>query len=371
MPRRPKDFSEDLELDSLMDAMTNVVGVLILVLLMVQMNVQETVKHIIQNSTVTQKDVDEAKEKLARLTENKDLLTVQLDSFNIASEQERLNRLKDTIAARKKLLADTEKEANKFAMKIESDKKMAETSMKEIELAEAEREKLQASITEALAKKADLQARLDKTPVKAAPPPKILSIPNPRPAPPNAKRLNMLCANGKLYPMSVDDFRKDAENRGKQIIIRYKLNTDPQAGINPEEFAKHFLKMPSYDDDFFTAEYFINDNRWPRLRMIPREDRGFPAEAITSNRSPIKRLLLSINPQQFYVVFYVLPDSYDVYLTARQVLMQNGVQAGWEAQPQNWIYETSVPVIELGPPRPKPPAPTTPQPPAKPANVLD
>ncbi len=371
MKRRPKEQGEDLELDSLMDAMTNVVGVLILVLLMVQLNVQETVKHIILTSIVTQQDLDDAKERLSRLTQSKLELNQQFDSFNIASERERLARLRDTVNARKKLLEDAKKEANQFSMKIESDKKKAELSKKEVELNEAERGKLQASITDALVKKAELEARLDKTPVKAAPPPKILSIPNPRPAPTGAKRLNMLCSGDKLYPMSIDDFRKDAENRSKQIITRNKLNLDPQAGIDPEKFGKYFLKMPSYDDDFFTAEYFINNNRWPRLKMIPRENKGYTSEAIMNNRSPIRRLLAGINPQQFYVVFYVLPDSYDVYLTARQVLMQAGVQAGWEAQTQEWIYETSVPVIELGPPLPKPPQPTTPRPPAKPANVLD
>ena len=69
--------------------------------------------------------------------------------------------------------------------------------------------------------------------------------------------------------------------------------------------------------------------------------------------------------------FYVLPDSFDVYLTARRVLADAGVLAGWEPQPETWTYTAGIGGgIELGPPRPKNPNPP-PAKPTKPANVID
>jgi|GEM_PF-3782380 len=372
MKPRLKEQGDDLDLDSLMDAMTNVVGVLILVLLMTQLNVAEAVRQIVSTSTVTQNDLTEAQKKLEDLNEKKVKIDSQLDSFNIASERERLARMQETLAARKKLMQDQEKEANQFSMKLENDRQMADRNEKEIKLNEEQRAKLQEEIAEALKQKADLQARLDKTPVKAAPPPKVVSIPSPRPAPEGARRLSMLCSRDRLYPISIDDLRKDAEERAKSIIVRHKLNLDPAAGIDPEKFENFYTRLNSPQDEYVTVEYFVAEKRWPRIRIIPKENKGYTVDQLMNARSNGRRLLGSIDPRKFYVVFDVLPDSYDVYLTARQALMLNGVQAGWEPRPLDWVYESWIPGgIELGPPRPKPPAPTTPAPPQKPANVID
>ncbi|HWL10185.1 MAG TPA: hypothetical protein VNQ76_17400 [Planctomicrobium sp.] len=371
MKPRPKPLGDDLDLDALMDAMTNVVGVLVLVLLMTQLNVQEAVRHIISNSTVTQTDLTEAQKKLEELTQKKETLNNQLDEFNIASERERLARMQDTLSARKKLLEEQKKQQNQFAMKIEDDKKKAEKNEKEIKLNEEQREKLETELTEALKKKADLQARLDKTPVKPAPPPKVVSIPNPRPAPEGAKRLYMVCANNKLYPLSVDDIRKDSEEKSKAIVARYRLLQDPAQGIDPEKFENYFTKLPPSPDEFVATEYFVNNKTWPRIKFVPKENKGVTVDQLMNPRSTMRRFFTTIDPNKFYVVFDVLPDSYDVYLTARQALMLSGIQAGWEPRPQDWVFETSVPNIRLGPPPPPPKNPPAPTPPAKPGNVID
>ncbi len=373
--RAASNDDDDGALDSLMDTMFNVVGILVLVLITTQLDVAEKVRDITEKSEITQADLDEKKAELEKLKANqKDLeqKATTVAMVDIDAERERLRRMQETIESRKALLKENEKKKNTFAMAIESDRKKAAESKKVVEAQEKQREALSQTLTELLKKKADLQAMLDTAPKRTGPPPsKLVALPNPRPAPDGARRLNFLCANNKLYPMNIDELRKDAELRSKAIITRHKLNLDPEKGIDPEAFAKYFLRLPDPKDEFLNVEYYIQDDRWPRMRLTANERRGFTDEELMKPTPKLRTVLSAINPTKNYVYFYVMPDSFDIYITARQLMMMGNVPAGWEPMPANWTYTTSVPVIELGPPRPPAPKPTTPAPPAKPANVLD
>ncbi len=362
---------EDGGLDSLMDTMFNVVGILVLVLVTTQLDVAEKIKEITSKSVVTQDDLDAKKAELEKLKEREAELEQRTNAIDIDAERERLRRILDTIAAQKALLAESEKAKNSYTIALNTDRKKADESKKEIEANEKERASISASITDLLKKKADLQALLDDTPKRAPAPSKLVAIPNPRPAPDGAKRLNFLCAYNKLYPMNIDELRKDAETKAKAIVLRHKLHLNPETGIDPDEFEKYFSRLPDAKDPWLNVEYYIADKRWPRMRLTANERRGATDEDLMKPSSKIRGLLSSINPQKFYAMFYVMPDSFDVYITARQLMMMGNIQAGWEPMPETWTYTTSVPGIELGPPRPEPPKPTTPQPPPKPANVLD
>ena len=71
--------------------------------------------------------------------------------------------------------------------------------------------------------------------------------------------------------------------------------------------------------------------------------------------------------EKFYARFFVLPDSYDVYVTARSFFNDAEMLGGWDPQAADWVYSTNITGgIELGPPREK-----TPRSPGKPANVID
>src|SRR5690606_17361014 len=133
----------------------------------------------------------------------------------------------------------------------------------------------------------------------------------------------------RLYPINTDQFRKEGELKAKEVVLRHKLLTNPELGINPEKFTEFFEKLNDAGDEFFKPEYYVQSNRYPRIRLLPKERGGFPVEKLMKLRSREQRILSTINPQKFYGYFYVLPDSYDVYVTTRAILMQNGVQAGW------------------------------------------
>jgi hypothetical protein len=373
-PRKTDD--DDGGLDSLLDTMTNVVGILVLVLIMTQLGVSETINEVTAKSKVTEADIEEAKEKLVALAEEKTELTEQtesLSSFDLEAAKEKLKRLQEMLDTRKKLLADQAKEANQFSLAIDQDRKTAAKNKKEIEDTKKKRMELQSGLEKSLERRAEIQALLDKTPRRSGPAPsKVVTIPNPRPAPPGAKQVLLVCSGNRLYPMNIDGFRKDAELKAKQIITRQKLNLDPAKGIDPEKFEKVFTKLKNATDDFYNVEFFVADKRWPRIRVIPKEGRGATEQELRKTGSRIRKLLAQLDPAKFYATFYVLPDSFDVYLTARQVLAESGVLAGWEPQSETWVYSSWIPGgVELGPPRPPNPNPPPKGPPKKPANVID
>ncbi len=123
----------------------------------------------------------------------------------------------------------------------------------------------------------------------------------------------------------------------------------------------------------FRSQFFIcvTGNRWPRIRFHPKLEFGVEAKALSRPATKIRKLVRSLDPKKFFCRFYVLTDSYNIYVAARRTVTRQKLLAGWEPQPDTWVFTTSVPGVELGPPRPKPPPPKTPPPPRKPADVID
>ncbi len=375
MKRAKSTDDDDGGLDSLLDTMTNVVGILVLVLIVTQLGVNDAITQITANSNVTAEDVELARLELDTLdTQKKELeeQTKSLTPFDADAAREQLKRLQELLATRKKLLADQSKQTNEFAIALDRDRKTAAKNEKEIKDTKAKRQQLQADLDKALKQRAELQALLDRTPNRSGPAPaKVVTIPNPRPAPPGARQVTFVCAGNLLYPMNLDDIRKDAELRAKQLITRQRLNLDQKAGIDPAKFEKFYTKLKYATDQYFNVEYYISGNRWPRMKLTPKPGRGASDKELRRAGSRIRKQIAVLDPKKFYARLYVLPDSFDVYLTAREVLTEAGLLAGWDPQPEKWVYTTSVGGgIQLGPPLPPNPNPP-PTKPAKPANVID
>jgi hypothetical protein len=301
MKTRKRDDDEDGGLDSLLDTMTNVVGILVLVLIVTQLGVSEAITEITANSTVTEEDLADAKQKLVSLADEKVELaeqTASLASIDVEAERERLRRLKEQLETRKKLLADQSQQANEFSLKIESDRATAAMNQKEVEDTKKKRAELQLTLTTSLEKQAELKAMLDRTPKRAAAPPKEVNIPDPRPAPPGAQQATFVCAYNHVYPMNVEGIRKEAEIKAKDIIVRRKLNLDPTKGIDSEAFAKLYTKL-NINDDFFDVECYITDDRWPRLKLTPKDKRGADEEEVRRPGSRIRKIMATLDPEKF------------------------------------------------------------------------
>ena len=375
-PSRGND-EDDGGLDSLLDTMTNVVGILVLVLIVTQMSVAEVVTRITTENKVDEESVAELNQKLEiERTELRDLEKILVNPIDIDEEKLRqeLQLNKDLLARKKELLAEKKKEKNEFAIKIQKDEELAKKNQKMVADNEAKRKELETLISNSLEKKATLAAQLDKTPRVKAPADIKISIPNPRPAPPGSKQLMIICSGNRIYPVDIEAFRKDAELKAKTIVNRFNLNRDPAKGIDPEKFTQQYEKLKN-PTDYFDVEYYVQGNRWPRFRLIPRENRGAIGKELVNPRSRLRRWFNGVDFTKYYARFYVLPDSFDVYVLARRFFSNNKILAGWDPQTENWTLTSHVPGgIELGPPRPKPPPPPPgSKPPAKPKppNLID
>ncbi len=375
-PSRGND-EDDGGLDSLLDTMTNVVGILVLVLIVTQMSVAEVVTRITTENKVDEESVAELNQQLEiERTELRDLEKILVNPIDIDEEKLRqeLQLNKDLLARKKELLAEKKKEKNEFAIKIQKDEELAKKNQKMVADNEAKRKELETLISNSLEKKATLAAQLDKTPRVKAPADIKISIPNPRPAPPGSKQLMIICSGNRIYPVDIEAFRKDAELKAKTIVNRFNLNRDPAKGIDPEKFTQQYEKLKN-PTDYFDVEYYVQGNRWPRFRLIPRENRGAIGKELVNPRSRLRRWFNGVDFTKYYARFYVLPDSFDVYVLARRFFSNNKILAGWDPQTENWTLTSHVPGgIELGPPRPKPPPPPPgSKPPAKPKppNLID
>lgn len=365
--RRSDD--DDGGLDALLDTMTNVVGILVLVLIVTQMSVADVVDRIMTENKIEEADLQEVTQQLIeKKNEEDELRKVLIDPLNIDARKQReeLLKNKELLERRKKLLEDMKKEKNQYAMKVQSDREEAQQNKKKIADTEQKRKQLDSQIAASREKEASLRAMLDKTPKVAAPADIEVSIPNPRPAPEGIKQATLLCVGNRLYPANLEALRKNASQRAKAIVARYKLGGNPKAGIDPKKFTPHWERFKD-QDEFFDVEYYVADNRHLRLRLVPREGRGAAVKELVNPRSRIRKLLSQLDVKKYYARFEVLPDSYEIYMTARRLFSNAGMLAGWEPRDKNYVMTTWVGGVELGPPREKKPAP----PPSKPANVID
>ena len=166
-----KDDDEDGGLDSLLDTMTNVVGILVLVLIVTQLGVSDALTEIAANSEASEESIEAARAKLVALSAEKEELaeqTTSLAGFDVDAERERLERLKQKLEAQKRLLEDQAKQANEFALNIDRDRQTAAKNKKEIEDTKQKRQQLQSEIEESLKRRAELLAKLDRTPAPSS-----------------------------------------------------------------------------------------------------------------------------------------------------------------------------------------------------------
>jgi len=375
MKRRFQQDDEDSGLDSLLDTMTNVVGILVLVLIVTQLGVSDKVANITANFKVTEQEVETARDDLKTQNNRLEKLRKQekeVSSINIEDERRRLERMKEQLTSGRLKAEQQKQQINEFNLRIDADRRRAAELEKEITDNKAKRNQLDAAIKEALTQRTKLTSMLDTLPRNPEQKTSRVRIPNPRPAPPGAKEATFVCAGNKLFPLRLTHHRNYASDAAKQIIASQNLDKNPAIGIDPAKFTELFTQLESPPDEaFFTAEYYVAGNRWPRIRFHPNLENGFDPAMLGRSGSRIRKLIDSLSPKAFFCRFYVLSDSFEVYVAARRATTRHRLLAGWEPQAENWTLTTSVPGVELGPPRPKPPPPKNPPPPRKPANVID
>ena len=369
MRRRKKGSAASL--DSLLDTMTNVVGIMVILLTVTQLGVGDAVKRIAKTAKVDPEEIARLEEEVAEAQRLREELIRQLRLLVNHNDKRdetakdlamTLKKIKDAEASNRVLEESSEnrlREARQEAVARQDEaKQLLQQQKKE---ADAIREKINEQ-AELLAK---LRAQLAETPEPVSPPAKIVYLPNPRPAPKEAKPLLFFCRNERVMFVDEDAIRDNAQKRVAFVVQRNKLDQDPKKGIDAEILGKEVNKLGINDPTRTFEPKLIFHGRYPRIELVPRDDAGEVAAQL-AGASRYRRALGRIDAEKFYLRYIVWPDGYEVYLEARKIATEMGLSAGWEARGGGDYTIALGGSLRVGPPPPPEPKPKTPTPP-KPA----
>ena len=361
MKRKKKDAGGSL--DSLLDTITTVVGILIILLIVVQLGADSAVKRI----------VEEKKEE-----DSKELMELAMKQFD---EQERaLQKEKEELQLKQ---ASQNKEQQTLIQEISQLEKELAVKKKEIPPAppklqnlRQEKSKLQKDQQAVEVKVKKVKGLLAKAPKPSGQTlSKEVSLPDPNPAIAGSTPYRFLCRNGKIFPLN---------DKALQGMVLTNL---AKAGVKPnkekEYDGKKFLSVINGNKtstNFFTL--FAREDKDKVIRFtMERKDKAGESEAqAVKPGSQYTKILSSLSPQKNYLLYEVFPDSFGVYLAARDLANQRKFPAGWKPAHRGtdwWSYDWGYRTLgrkEYLASRPKPPPKPSagkPAAPRRPANVLD
>lgn len=376
---RPRNDDSGGSLDSLLDTMTNLVGILIIVLMVTQLGVEDAVDRIAAGEQIDPEALSAAAAELEELSAQRETLVTQLDELAANDDDEFIKRnqqLQNQLKQVTDRLELAEQNQKQLQTKLKKDKETAEKLTAEFKKQSAERKKLAAQIEKSLEEISDLKGVLDSTRPRRQLPATEVRLPNPRPVPEGGKEITILCAGGKMYRIDPGPLHERAKTRATTVIKAQRLDRDPD-GIIDEEQTEKYLKAYnalSIHDTFMEIELTKNADGRPVLQYNPRESAGLTAKQIEPTRSAFRKSLAATVGQPFYARFYVMPDSFETYIVARNIVNEFGLPAGWEPVGDTWKYRRSLGgELWFGkrPPPPKPNPNAGNSPPPKPRNVLD
>jgi hypothetical protein len=202
---------------------------------------------------------------------------------------------------------------------------------------------------------------------------KEVSLPDPKPAIAGSTPYRFLCRNGKVFPL--DDFG-----------LREKVSSViKKAGIKPnkdkEYDAKKFLNAINggkVGDTFFSVIAREDKDKVIRFTVERKDQSGENEASLIKSGSKYTKSLLPLTPRKNYLLFEVFPDSFGVYMAARNMANERKFPAGWKPAHRGtdwWSYDWGYRTIGrkqylASRPKPKPSSGKS-APPRKPANVLD
>ena len=353
-------------LDSLLDTMTNVVGILVILMVVTQLGVGDAVKRISANvRKVSAEELEQAKQEAAEVQAMLDELNQQKTEL----DSEIANMPPDDVARQRQLIAELKRDVESLAKATVDPEKLR----KEVKEREATVKKIEEEIRISEEQLATLKALLETTSEPGpGPPPKVISLPNPRPAPKGAQPVQFICRKGRIALLDQEGLQKLAQKNIDRIRGRDKEGT-----VNCARLIEHFEKNKIGDQLFRLKAKAINGV--PYLVPEMTEKGGDTIEEMQKPRSRYQNTMRRMNKQQQYAKFLVWADSYDTYLEARKLTHDRGLAAGWIPYDVNaeWRMTVGVPCTcsdQPPPPKPKPvpAAPTdVPKRPPLPADDID
>jgi len=364
--RRPAE-DEDGGLDSLLDTLSNVVGILVIVLIVVQLSMGQTVKRIVNSERVDPALVEQARQELAATERQQAQLAREIEAQGFSPQQveQALARLRAQLADAQADLRHIEAARAEAARQARAQAEAARAkAQQQLETFQQEQTRLEQQLAQRQDELARLDLQLKSVPLPQLPPAKVVTLPDPRPAPKGAQPVTILCWGGKVLAADLEDLRDRAQKRFAYVVTSKRLDRNPAAGLDAAAVCAEFQKVPLRDPMFEIELVAVGVN--PYLKLVPKAGAGESAEQLQRSTSDYYRRLRQIAHWRGYVRFIVWGDSFETYVVARRVADEAGVLAGWQfvGTPPHYLYWIGGGKFRFGPPPPKP-DPRTPTPPPK------
>lgn len=344
-------------MDVMMDNMTNVVGTLLLVLIIVQLKVNGTVDAIEESiAQVTPKQVDELKQQAAKTASQGQLLEADWKKRSagedkiyaeLKARKEDLKRYETTLSEKGVKLLDVGQVEQQLAEK----RKLADEKKREMSRLIDERE--------------NLKGLLDKTPVPAPPPPKVVNVPAARPIPSGVTQLRVLVANQRLYFLSDAVFRdqvlQEIDRNKRTLVKRIAPGRDGKvSAVYDHAKTAALLTARKFSDASFELKFpVVRTADRLRLELWPKPNGGEAGDQLEAPNSDFRVTLTRLRTQPKVILwFMVYRDSIETYLVARDMCNRFGVPSGWEFYWAPYYAEhlSAIEVERLQAPPPQPSA---------------
>ena len=366
-------------MDSLLDTVTNVVGILVILLAVTQMGVSTAIQRIRTNLP------DISVETHAKARRELD----QLDK-SLASLIREWEKLRDHTPRDRRALEALRKEILELQRKLQRETKNLAARKSDFERAQRDVEKfkkqmgaLEKQLQGAEAKLAELRAKLDDTPVREIPPATIVHLPDPKPAPKDAKCIWAMCRQGRCLFVQTDRLQGialDAIRKGGRGLLyrepKARKPPPPKKDV-PLEFDGKKLMALFKERRIGTPDFRLlirayDTRTWAYLEIVPEKDRGETVAEIRSRQSRCFRAARFAKRTDAYIRFLVWPDGFEAYLMARNVAVAHGVPAGWlpYSAPYWLTVLRQISIHKLKEPPPTPPS-KQPLGPTPPPDVVD
>jgi hypothetical protein len=345
-----------------MDALTNVVAVLILVLVLVQADVSRKVQKFLDDiQPATPEDVAQSKKTIGELERKQVVAEARLREKpatpeDIEEEKRLIALLEQSMEQNKELLADLDqvRELEK-KVRIERNAESEETVAIQKEIAH-------------------LEGLLDATPPIDPDTPTVISIPNSRPIPGDAKTFHAMAIRNRLHIIDpnpiLELFRREFDkNKGAWLDKRIPVKGKPDTYIyDGTKIVAHFKNF-NWGNTRGQNIGIISVPTGHYLQLLIRPDLGkggTPLEELSQPGGEFAKAIPAIRQGMRSILLYrVHPDSFKTYLAARELSERVNIAAGWEINGSQ-EFRMGIPDLTVKRLQDPPPPPVNPPPPAPP-----
>jgi len=325
---RRRSSGSDINLDSLLDTLFNVVGILVIIQVVVMVGAQQAVERVVagleEYMSMSSTEYDKLAEAAKDLREELEKLGVETKALpeEIEKEQVEFKKIEEVTRNLKAELA------KKSQMNVDLAKVLEELDKKKKEFEKTENEyKAQ------LARLQELKGMLGDTPLPKAPEAVKVQMPNPRSAPDKAEAVVFFVRDGRIIEFREEQIVQIVTGRILPVIQRAVKETPTHyGGMDCELLAKRFeVGTGIHQGGFHVTLWRPNEKYiYPYLQFNREEDVGEGVEELAANGSKYRQALARIKQGHDYARYYVWPDSFNVYLKAREVADGYDLPAGWE-----------------------------------------